>query len=142
MPGMPGGPRPAAGRPAAGGLPDAQAAIWALAVELERRHHITRMYARASPAAGVLSVCLGRSDRPSTGPPRIAAPPHRPGASVRQPFRIMGIARADSDDPPPGGTGVHTHKNGIGGRRMWRCSAPADAGEPRGRTAGAGDTGP
>jgi hypothetical protein len=52
-----GGPPAAAAIPA--GPPDARAAIWALAGELERRHHITRMYARACPAVGVLSLCLG-----------------------------------------------------------------------------------
>ncbi len=54
-----GGPPAAAARPPSDGPPDARAAIWALAGELERRHHITRMYGRACPSAGVLSVCLG-----------------------------------------------------------------------------------
>ena len=37
----------AAAIPRGNGPPDARAAIWALAGELERRHHIARMYARA-----------------------------------------------------------------------------------------------
>ncbi len=61
-----GGPLPAAFIPPPGGSappgrpPDARAAIWALATELDRRyHHITRIYARACPQVGVLSLCQG-----------------------------------------------------------------------------------
>ena len=58
MPGT-GGPRTAAAMPPGRDLLDARAAIWALAGELERRHHVTRIYARACSSVGVLSVCLG-----------------------------------------------------------------------------------
>ncbi|SRR5260370_29275109 len=54
-----GRPSAAADIPSAGGPPDARVAVWALATELERRHHISRIYARACPAVGVVSVCLG-----------------------------------------------------------------------------------
>jgi hypothetical protein len=45
--------------PRVSGVPDARAAIWALADELERRHGLTRMYGRASPSIGVLSISMG-----------------------------------------------------------------------------------
>ena len=41
------------------GPPDARAAIWALAGELERRHGLTRLYGRASTSIGVLSISVG-----------------------------------------------------------------------------------
>ncbi len=39
--------------PGTSGFPDARAAIWALAGELERRNGLTHLYGRASPSIGV-----------------------------------------------------------------------------------------
>lgn len=38
---------------------DAREVIWAVAAELQRRHGIARVYGRATPALGVLSICAG-----------------------------------------------------------------------------------
>ncbi len=45
--------------PGPGSPPDARAAIWALAGELERRYGLTRLYGRANRSIGVLSISVG-----------------------------------------------------------------------------------
>ncbi len=118
-----GGPPAAAPRPPSDGPPDARAAIWALAGELEHRHHITRMYGRACPPAGAFRL-PGRDRVVHRRAVAALARPGRDGelAGQRPAGRRgqTGAAGAVAPAGPGAGADLTAHGQAATGRRATR----------------------